>query len=52
MPEIIEKLKSQAQDIKQEKVEVVKRQKYEEAADLRDKERRILDKLEQEKKKI
>lgn len=52
MPEIIEKLKSQAQDIKQEKVEVVKRQKYEEAADLRDKERRILDKLEQEKKKF
>jgi ATP-dependent Clp protease ATP-binding subunit ClpC len=52
MPEIIEKLKLQAQEIKQEKVEVVKRQKYEEAADLRDKERRILDKLDQEKKKF
>ena len=45
MPEIIEKLKEQAQDIKQEKLNVVKKQNYEEAASLRDKERRILDKL-------
>ena len=52
MPEIIEKLKSQAQDIKQEKLDVVKRQNYEEAANLRDKERRILDKLDSEKKKF
>jgi ATP-dependent Clp protease ATP-binding subunit ClpC len=52
MPEIIEKLKQQAQDIKQEKLDVVKRQNYEEAANLRDKERRILDKLESEKKKF
>ena len=46
MPEIIEKLKEQAHDIKQEKLDVVKKQNYEEAASLRDKERRILDKLE------
>lgn len=52
MPEIIEKLKLQAQDIKQEKIEVVKKQNYEEAANLRDKERRILDKLDAEKKKF
>jgi ATP-dependent Clp protease ATP-binding subunit ClpC len=50
VPESIEKLKSQALDIKQEKIDVVKRQNYEEAANLRDKERRILDKLELEKK--
>ena len=52
MPEIIEKLKEQAQDIKQEKLNVVKKQNYEEAANLRDKERRILDKLDSEKKKF
>jgi ATP-dependent Clp protease ATP-binding subunit ClpC len=52
MPEIIEKLKEQAQDIKQEKLNVVKKQNYEEAASLRDKERRILDKLDSEKKKF
>jgi ATP-dependent Clp protease ATP-binding subunit ClpC len=52
MPDIIEKLKSQAQEIKQEKLDVVKRQNYEEAANLRDKERRILDKLDSEKKKF
>jgi len=52
MPEIIEKLKGQAQDIKQEKLDVVKKQNYEEAASLRDKERRILDKLDSEKKKF
>ena len=52
IPEIIEKLKQQASDIKQEKIEVVKKQNYEEAANLRDKERRILDKLDLEKKKF
>ena len=52
MPEIIEKLKEQAHDIKQEKLDVVKKQNYEEAASLRDKERRILDKLDSEKKKF
>ena len=52
MPESIEKLKQQAADIKQEKVNVVKQQRYEEAANLRDKEKRILTKLETEKKKF
>jgi ATP-dependent Clp protease ATP-binding subunit ClpC len=52
MPESIEKLKQQAADIKQEKVDVVKQQRYEEAANLRDKEKRILTKLETEKKKF
>ena len=52
MPESIEKLKQQASDIKQEKVDVVKQQRYEEAANLRDKEKRILTKLETEKKKF
>jgi ATP-dependent Clp protease ATP-binding subunit ClpC len=52
LPEAIEKLKQQAADIKQEKVDVVKQQRYEEAANLRDKEKRILNKLETEKKKF
>jgi ATP-dependent Clp protease ATP-binding subunit ClpC len=52
VPEIIEKLKLDAQSVKQEKIEVVKKQNYEEAANLRDKERKILDNLEEEKKKF
>jgi len=52
MPESIEKLKLQAQEVKLEKIDVVKQQNYEEAANLRDKEKRILNKLEQEKKKF
>jgi len=52
MPEIIEKLKQQALDIKNEKMDVVKKQDYELAADLRDKERKILDRLSLEKKKF
>ena len=52
LPEAIEKLKQQSLDIKQEKVDVVKQQRYEEAASLRDKEKRILNKLETEKKKF
>jgi ATP-dependent Clp protease ATP-binding subunit ClpC len=52
LPESIEKLKQQASDIKQEKIDVVKQQRYEEAANLRDKEKRILTKLENEKKKF
>lgn len=51
LPEIIENLKAQAQELKVLKIEVVKSQKYEEAADLRDKERKILAKLDEEKKK-
>ena len=52
MPQIIEDLKQKAQDIKQQKIEVVKSQNYELAADLRDKETKILDKLDEEKKKF
>jgi ATP-dependent Clp protease ATP-binding subunit ClpC len=52
MPQVIEDLKLQAQRIKQEKIEVVKTQNYELAADLRDKETKILDRLEDEKKKF
>ncbi len=52
LPEIIEKLKKEAHDIKKEKVDVIKKQNYEQAAELRDKERRILTELESEKKKF
>jgi ATP-dependent Clp protease ATP-binding subunit ClpC len=52
VPEIVEKLKSEASQVKLEKLDVVKKQNYEEAANLRDKEKRILNKLEQEKKKF
>jgi hypothetical protein len=49
---IIEKLKLQAAEVKQEKMDVVKKQDYEQAANLRDKEKKILDKLILEKKKF
>jgi len=52
MPEIVDKLKEEAQSIKNQKMDVVKKQKYEEAANLRDKEKKILDRLEEEKKKF
>jgi ATP-dependent Clp protease ATP-binding subunit ClpC len=52
VPEQIEKLKLDAHNIKQEKLDVVKRQDYEEAANLRDKEKRILTKLDNEKHKF
>jgi ATP-dependent Clp protease ATP-binding subunit ClpC len=52
IPESIEKLKEEASEIKQEKTEMVKKQNYEEAAALRDRERRILLKLDTEKKKF
>ena len=51
IPEIIEKYKAQAAEVKLEKMEVVRKQDYEQAAELRDKERKILLKLETEKKK-
>ena len=51
-PEIIEELKRQAQEIKQQKLLVVKRQNYEEAANLRDKEKKVLAQLDSEKKKF
>ena len=49
LPEIIEDLKKQAQLIKEEKLDVINKQKYEEAANLRDKERKILAYLAKEK---
>lgn len=52
VPEEIEELKRKASDIKLQKMEVVKRQNYEQAAELRDKERKILVKLDSEKKRF
>ena len=52
VPEEIEVLKKQAAELKQIKVDVVKRQQYEKAAELRDKEKKLLAKLESEKKKF
>ena len=52
VPEAIEELKRKASEIKQQKIDVVKKQNYEQAAQLRDKEKKLLDKLEQEKRKF
>ena len=52
LPEEIEKLKDEANAIKQEKMNVIKQQKYELAAELRDRERNVLSKLDSEKKKF
>jgi ATP-dependent Clp protease ATP-binding subunit ClpC len=52
IPEVIEELKLKASEIKQQKMDVVKKQNYEEAASLRDKERKILAKLDEEKRKF
>lgn len=52
LPESIEVLKGEASNIKQEKIRVIKQQNYEQAAELRDRERNILNKLEEEKKKF
>ena len=52
VPEAIEELKKKAAEIRQQKVEVVKKQNYEQAAQLRDKEKKLLDKLETEKAKF
>jgi len=52
MPEVIEDLKRQAAELKQLKVDVVKKQNYEKAAELRDREKKLLTKLESEKKKF
>lgn len=49
LPEEIEKLKEEANEIKQEKINVVKAQDYEKAAHLRDKEKKVLKKLEKVK---
>ena len=52
VPEVIEELKKKAAEIKVEKMEVVKKQNYEQAAQLRDKEKKLLIKLEAEKEKF
>jgi ATP-dependent Clp protease ATP-binding subunit ClpC len=52
VPEVIEELKKKAAEIREQKVEVVKKQNYEQAAQLRDKEKKLLDKLESEKRKF
>jgi ATP-dependent Clp protease ATP-binding subunit ClpC len=52
VPEVIEELKKKAAEIKIEKMEVVKKQNYEQAAQLRDKEKKLLIKLEVEKEKF
>ena len=52
VPESIENLKKAASDIRQQKIDVVKKQNYEQAAQLRDKEKKVLDKLEAEKRKF
>jgi len=51
VPDIVEKLKKDADEIKNKKILVVKSQNYEQAAKLRDEERKIMLKLEAEKNK-
>ena len=52
MPESIEKLKQEASEIKQQKIDVVKKQNYEQAAELRDKEKKVLNRLHAEKQRF
>jgi|TARA_R110000868_G_scaffold83652_2_gene236006 ATP-dependent Clp protease ATP-binding subunit ClpC len=52
LPEVIEKLRAKAFELKEKKIQVVKRQKYEEAAQLRDEEKKIIETLEFEKRKF
>ncbi len=52
LPQEIEVLKEESNKIKQEKINVIKKQDYEQAAELRDRERGVLSKLEDEKKKF
>ena len=52
VPEAIEELKKKAAEIREQKIDVVKKQNYEQAAQLRDKEKKLLDKLETEKRKF
>ena len=51
IPEVIEKLKKEIDIIKEKKVQVVKSQNYEQAAKLRDEERKVTTKLDDEKLK-
>jgi len=50
LPESIEKLKAELVDIKNQKTDVIKKQRYEMAAELRDREKSILLELDEEKK--
>ena len=52
VPEEIEVLKKQAAELKQLKLDVVKKQQFEKAAELRDKEKKLISKLDAEKKKF
>ena len=52
VPPSIEELKKKAAEIRQMKIDVVKKQNYEQAAQLRDKEKKLLDKLDSEKKRF
>jgi len=51
-PESIEILREKAKELQQQKINVVKAQNFEEAAAIRDKEKKLLDRLELEKKKF
>lgn len=51
VPEVIEKLKAEIAEIKERKIQVVKSQQYEQAATLRDEEKKAELKLEKEKEK-
>jgi ATP-dependent Clp protease ATP-binding subunit ClpC len=51
IPESIEKLKKEVDEIKERKLLVVKNQNYEQAAKLRDEEKKVIGKLEEEKNK-
>jgi len=51
MPDSIEKLKLEIEEIKNKKIQVVKSQDYEQAAKLRDEERKVIKKLDDEKNK-
>ena len=51
-PEIIDELKKESQKIREEKLLVVKKQNYEMAAQLRDREKKVLTQLEVEKNKF
>jgi ATP-dependent Clp protease ATP-binding subunit ClpC len=51
IPESIEKLKKEVDEIKERKLLVVKNQNYEQAAKLRDEEKKVITKLEEEKNK-
>lgn len=51
VPEEVIKIEGQIEDIKDKKNEVVRNQKYEEAAQLRDSERKLIEQLEIEKRK-